>query len=500
MKKKDLYNLIHALAPAEKKFFKEYASQRHKETNYIRLFDAIANQKEFDEEALKSKFKDEKFINNFHVAKGYLYNIILEALRNMELHGNIVIEYHNLMSEAYLLFRKQLFDLALGRLDKALEICNRMDWPVHKKEVIFLKLRILNRKDLVYAGKYFSEVCYPELLDLSKAVRQLIEIRQMHKRISFVANTNGRFRTAEDEELVQKLMDNDLINQPDLIKSFDSIFAYYNIMAYFYWMKNDLKNTFEYEEKKWLLYKNYPDRIRENVQDVSTILYNLCQISFVNFWNEKAHYYLKLLEDLPVSTKEDRLFVRNKYIRARLVQLRSLELHHQDKYQHLIHPFLKEINSVLPQLEAIERLRSLYETIIVLIRFSHFTEALEYINRFFLEPDVEDLRPVHYPFVRIFNLICHYELKNTEILMNLINTTQYSLKKRGKFFVLEKIFIKHFKRLVNTPSSEKRTIIEELYNNLCTAAEDDYEKNGMKFIEQIAWFNKYLGTSSNFFK
>jgi hypothetical protein len=63
----DLWKLIHSLNISEKGYFVKFA-KRHspeKENNYIRLFDAISNQSEkYDENDLKSKFKNEKFINS----------------------------------------------------------------------------------------------------------------------------------------------------------------------------------------------------------------------------------------------------------------------------------------------------------------------------------------------------------------------------------------------------------------------------------------------------
>ena len=59
-----LHQLIHSLSKGEKRSFKIYAS-RHvlgDENNYVKLFDAIEKQKEYDEEALLKKFKNEKFI------------------------------------------------------------------------------------------------------------------------------------------------------------------------------------------------------------------------------------------------------------------------------------------------------------------------------------------------------------------------------------------------------------------------------------------------------
>ncbi|MCS6935550.1 MAG: hypothetical protein NZM35_10445 [Chitinophagales bacterium] len=491
MKKRDLFILIHSLTPAEKKFFKEYVRADNQGNNYMRLFDAIAEQPHYDDNALKEKFRGEKLINNFHVMKAYLYDLILEALRHMDIHQNSITHFRRLMDEAQLLFEKNLFDLAIGQLEKARDICNQMELPLQKSETILLQLRILNRQDLVYAGKYFTEVCYPELSDLILSLQQMIDIKHLHKKISYVANTNGRFRSADDENAVNKLMEHELVTQPEKLKSFDTIFAYYSIKAYYYWLKNDIVNAFDFEEKKWLLYKNFPMRIKENIKDAATMLYNLIHISYSNYWNEKAHHYLKILQNLPASTKEERFYVRNKFVRAQLVQLRSAPSTQHKKLSHLITDIIKEFQSISNNIEPIEKLRTLYEMIVVLMIYGRFADALNFIQQFTGEKSAEELRPIHYPYIKIFNLICHFELHNYEYLLNIINNTEYALKKSHKLFQIEQMFIRSFRKLVHLPKRQHAEQVMELRSQLDAIAKDQYEKIGLGFIDQVMWFDKY---------
>lgn len=493
MKKRDLFTLVHSLSPSEKKFFREYAGRSaHAETNYLRIFDAVAAQTQFDDDFLKQQFQNEKFITNFHVAKSYLFELILESLAHMDIHRSNITRYRSLMNEALLLFNKNLFELALDRSEKAGEICNRMDWPLLKMENILLRLRILNRKDLVYAGKYFTEVCYPEMKQLNESVSQQLEIKFLHKKISYAANASGRFRTRAEEEIVNGLMEHELLLNPDQLESFDTILAYYSIMAYFYWLKNDFPNAFEFEEKKWILFNNFPERIRENVQDSATILYNLCQISYARFWDEKAERFLKSLENLPTLTREDRIFVRNKYVRAGFVQLRMADKAKQPVLTTRLESLLIELKPLLPNLEKTERFRSLYETVVVLMRFEKYSEAIDYIQVFVQEDDVEDLRPIHYPFVRIFNLICQFELGHYDILLNLINNASYALKKKNKLYRIEQLFLKFFKKLVVAPDRlSRKLLIQEMSKDLKSMGEDPFEKTGLEFLKHVLWFEKY---------
>src|SRR5688500_17153020 len=80
----DLLQLIKSLDQTEKRYFKIFATMHVKgsdDNKYVKLFDAIDKQNEYNEEQIREQFKDEKFLIQLHVAKNYLYNIILKSLR-----------------------------------------------------------------------------------------------------------------------------------------------------------------------------------------------------------------------------------------------------------------------------------------------------------------------------------------------------------------------------------------------------------------------------------
>lgn len=79
----ELFNLIHSLTKSEQRYFKLFIKNLGaKSTNYIRLFNAIAQQTEYDENKIKRKFRGEKFATNLSVSKQYLQGSIFKALRN----------------------------------------------------------------------------------------------------------------------------------------------------------------------------------------------------------------------------------------------------------------------------------------------------------------------------------------------------------------------------------------------------------------------------------
>lgn len=77
----DLFQLIKSLTEAERKFFRQYASLYHTESNYLRLFDFIDGLADYSDEQVKQAFRGEKFINQLSVSKNYLNEVILRTFR-----------------------------------------------------------------------------------------------------------------------------------------------------------------------------------------------------------------------------------------------------------------------------------------------------------------------------------------------------------------------------------------------------------------------------------
>ena len=76
----DLFHLIQAMTKSEKRYFKLFSSFQSGNKVYIRLFNAIVKQENYDEEKLKKQLK----ISAFPTVKTYLYNLIMRSLRSQQ--------------------------------------------------------------------------------------------------------------------------------------------------------------------------------------------------------------------------------------------------------------------------------------------------------------------------------------------------------------------------------------------------------------------------------
>lgn len=117
----ELHQLIKNLSMSEKRYFKIFSS-RHViagENNYIRLFDTIEKQQEYDEQKIKTKFGKETFISHLPSEKHYLYNHVLDSLNAFHKDRTFLTRYCNILMTIEVLYHKGLFDQCKKVIKKA---------------------------------------------------------------------------------------------------------------------------------------------------------------------------------------------------------------------------------------------------------------------------------------------------------------------------------------------------------------------------------------------
>lgn len=125
----DLFVLIQSLTKEEKRYFKLFAQNSGGQSdNYLKLFDAIDKQTEYDEEELKRKLQRQKVdVRHFAAHKVYLYQLILKCLQLFYQEASAEEEILSGLKYLKILFRKRLMEQAQVLLDKLLEQCIRFD-------------------------------------------------------------------------------------------------------------------------------------------------------------------------------------------------------------------------------------------------------------------------------------------------------------------------------------------------------------------------------------
>ena len=103
-----LFRFIKTLTPAEKRYFKLYAS-RHtigEKNEYLRLFETIDKMLLYDEAGLKNAFRKMRARNSLAIAKNRLYETILKSLDSYHAESSVDVELRSLLHYAEILNKK----------------------------------------------------------------------------------------------------------------------------------------------------------------------------------------------------------------------------------------------------------------------------------------------------------------------------------------------------------------------------------------------------------
>ncbi len=117
----ELHQLIKNLSMSEKRYFKIHSS-RHViagENNYIRLFDAIEKQEEYNEQKIKETFGKETFITHLPSEKHYLYQHVLDSLNGFHKNRTFLTRFCNTLMTVETLYNKGLFEQCKRIIRKA---------------------------------------------------------------------------------------------------------------------------------------------------------------------------------------------------------------------------------------------------------------------------------------------------------------------------------------------------------------------------------------------
>ena len=105
----ELFHLIKSLSKSEKRYFKLSSALQSGDKNYLKLFEAIESQDEYNESALKNKFKKETFIQHLPSEKNHLYHLILKSLRGFYADKSAAAMLQEQLRNIELLFNKALY-------------------------------------------------------------------------------------------------------------------------------------------------------------------------------------------------------------------------------------------------------------------------------------------------------------------------------------------------------------------------------------------------------
>lgn len=484
----NIFELIHSLDKQEKRYFKIFSS-RHvigDENDYVKLFDAIAGQKIYNEKTIRKKFKNESFIKRFSALKNYLYNLILESLDIYYSEKDADRKIKKLLSYTDILKQKGLHEHSGKLLEKAKKLAYSYEKHLllleifeHEKDVMEA---VLNIKDF---EKKIDEIYKEEqfLLELRRTLSEYSRINSMmyiaSKRISVA-------RTPDDIKNLQEIINHPLFSDEKNALTYQSKTLYYFVYIVYYSATGNLLNSYEYSKKLIETMESHPLQIKEKPYNYISALRNLIILSIHVKRYKEALQLIKKLSSYPAKTEH----IKNKLFE--ISYSLELELHIScgefekglqmipEINNHLSNPFYN-INK-----EAELSIYAIFSQVYFGVK--DYRNSLLYLNKILNNPNSE-VREDIYCYAKLLSLIVHYERGEYEYLReHYIKSAYRFLYKRKRLYEIETVFLKYIEEWTKIDSDTELIIsFKEFKNELVELSKDPCKKGALDHFNLISW-------------
>lgn len=494
----ELFLLINSLSKQEKRYFKIFSSTYRKSTNYIKLFEALSKQKTYNKEDIIRQFKNEKFIQQLHVTKNYLYNLILKSLHLYHINASANSKIKKLLHYVEILYKKGLYGQCKKVLLKAkkLAVLHKLHLPLieiieWQSKIAFISANVKDLHNYVNIG-------YDEENKIIENLKNENFFRNLFYKILILNNKGTPVRNEPELLLYNNIIKTSLLKNAKNAKTYYSKLMLNYIYAYYFLNLGDIENSNKYNKKNVEIIESDSILIKETPIVYVSALNNTAYASIqLNEFENSKNAIIKLRE-IPAKYSlskdlendlEKKIFIRSYYLELEMYKTMG-DFNKSIQIINKIHTRIISLNK-----RDISRYTLfLYYTIsYIFFAVKEYSKALYWINK--LLNNTKHAEPVDlFCFARILNLLIHYELNNYSLTEYLCNSNIRFFKKKNRLYELEKLifdFIKN-KLLKETSANNLIKDFKRLKDAILKTFITPYNKKAIQYFDYISWIDSKI--------
>ena len=488
----DLFQLIKSLSKSEKGYFKKfsYLYTIEGEKNYLKLFDAIEKQQEYDEKKLLKLFQKEDFIKQFPRAKNYLYRLILKCLRLYHSERTIELELKELLEYIEILYHKQLYELYWKELKRAKKLAQENENFLSSLEIISWENKVLQEEHDMEGLKKLSDSASVDEQQIMKQYLNYREYEWIYLESFLKYYQKGSIRHEEEMLNYKSLMRKAVMKNEQRALSTKAKIEFFQINAFYCFINANYIEAQQYIEQVIQLMEKssfFKDNPKKHLQ----YLHNLSLL----YLSIKKYYKLPLLihkmKDIAVSFERIKLMAFSCHSNIELLYLGFTGSFQEGiEYSRKLETEISKYKTKIDQKFLIQ----LYSQLAYLyMGAKRYSEALKWINKV-INDQYERINSQLYSEAKIFNLIIHYEMKNMDLLEYIVRSTYRFLYQRKRLYQFENCimnFIRNWNKLGNS-EQEKTNAFKKLKENLIKISQNPHEKRALEYFDYISWLESKI--------
>ena len=477
-----LFDLIHSLSRSEKRYFKLFCAQSGTSPNYLRLFEIIDQQSDYDEPAIKQAFAGEKFIKQLHTTKYYLRNLILKSLRNFHARISRDAMLKDMLRNVEILFHKELYDLCDIEIKKAETIARDFERMSSMVEVLTWKRKLAQAR---------TPHNYDSFLEIMGSQRNAIDSLYNVNRYWQLAIKVSRETVQRSDKEVDGIS---LLANPDNAHSLEAKTLHYNTQ-YFQFLRQENRDRAEQTLHELVEYlESHAYRITEDPGMYASSVNNL--ISFLVF-QKKYEPALEIVQRAKAMYAQLKILSEKKTLFKQIMRTYNIELEiyrdtrlFEEKASFIasIESFVSEHRHKIPKSYLMSfwfQLANIY------FMQRKFEPALTWINEILNMRD-KTIRVDLQIHARMMNLMIHLEQQNMFVLRYFVDSTRRFLKKQRNVAAHESVLLKFFSSIAQTPVMEYKQKFKALKETLYPTASESIVPGSLDYLDYKSWIDAYL--------
>ncbi len=483
----DLFQLIKSMTKSEKRYFKVYASKHaNRPSNCVRLFDAIESQKEYDEEAIRKQFRNERFIRQLPVQKNYLYDLVLKTLRSFHSGRTVEIRLEESMHEVEVLYNKGLYS-------QCSEILSRTRPPAYQHELFDQLLAILGWETrLAYATGAVERL--HSLADEREQILEMSHNLNLFFKISLqlleIERTNGWLRDERSRQAIQEIAGNPLMASEERALSFKAKTTFYNSWTVIHALLGDHEGAYRSAIDYLQLLESRPEYVSDNSRSYISALSNAISACFRLRKFDEMRGYMKTLESVPTDSEE---------VKARI---QSMIFHHTLNTYVSSGDFVEgraHVRTIIPALEESaaylnddSRMALYYLMAYLCFGAGDHAMALELLGIILNGPGSAARQDIQ-KASKILVLLIHFELGNHEIIPYAARSAYRFMHSREQMQEVERCVLGLLRRLSSVSSSrDVLKLFTQTRERLARLSMHQPEQGVLKYIDIGSWLQSKI--------
>lgn len=490
----ELFDLIKSLTKSEKRFFKLHSSLQSGDKNYLRVFDAIDKQKEYDEDALKKQFTKETFIKHLPSEKNHLYKLILKSLRAFHAEGSVSGILKQEIKNIEILYQKALYSECNKLLHRAKRIARENERFYYWFELLSWEKMLL--EEAYESGEFTKDLdaLIEEEREVVEKLRNLGAYHILYSKINYVFRSGGYVRNEEEHLIVEEIAQHPLIKGKNTALSTRAATICYYTQGFCCCATRDWKTSLEkFTRVKEILDNNPMVKADLPKRYIRTLHYMINgQMELGDMKSARAN--IKVLREL---LGQPGFIGRNIetqiFMASYLSELRLLDRtgEHQ-KALAMVDEVLEGMEDKGLGLQKEHELEFFMAIACVYFGADQMNKALFWLNKV-LNDNEPTLRQDIFTYARLFNLVVHYELGNYDLLEYIVRSTQRFLSKHHRAYQVESTLVDHIKRLARATDPElKVELFKELRKELTDHFKDPNESLVLKYFDVVSWVDSHI--------